>query len=77
MEFKAKFEDKKFKIEAKNITEAIEKAMKLLKKEGDVAEVQALYNQGRVYTVTKKEGAEHWNHPNYSFNSYPLGSYNI
>lgn len=55
-------------VESPDLNTAIFNAIPMLLDEGDKASVRSA--NGIVYTVTKQEGAEHWNYPGYHFDSY-------
>ena len=55
-------------VDVSTIDEALEKVIPNLLNEGDKALVYGLDGE-RFFTVERREGAKHWNHPNYFFNS--------
>ena len=56
-------------VDVTTIDQAIEMAISSMKNEGDYAEIYSLEGT-RTFTIQRKEGEHHWNHPNFAFNQY-------
>lgn len=61
------------KVTVQKIDDAEEMAIAEMTNEGDKAEVFAL-GGSKVFTIERRLGADHWNHPNFVFNNYNKGS---
>ncbi len=63
------YNDSSKAVDVTTIDQAMEMVIPKMTNEGDYAEVYSVEGT-RIFTIKRKEGEYHWNHPNFVFSQY-------